>query len=147
MSNTIGRGRGSSETVVRAGLRWFLVVFYGSAGILHLAAPGRFLPIMPPWVPEPYAVILATGACELFGAVGLLIRKLRRLAGLMLAIYAVCVFPANLHHAFGGVDVPGLPSSWWYHGPRLLMQPVLVWAGLWVGRLIDWPFGRTAPSR
>jgi uncharacterized membrane protein len=55
------------------------------------------------------------------------------MAGLMLAIYAVCVFPANIRHAFSGVDIAGWPLGWWYHGPRLALQPVLVWWGLWAG--------------
>lgn len=108
-------------------LRWPLALFYAGAGIIHLVSPAAFLPIMPPWVPAPVAVILVTGVCELAGAVGLFVPRLRRWAGLGLAAYAVCVFPANLHHAFAGVEVPGLPSSWWYHGPRLALQPVLVW--------------------
>jgi uncharacterized membrane protein len=43
----------------------------------------------------------------------------------MLAPYAVCVFPANVKHAFKNVQLPQLPSSWWHHGPRLALQPVI----------------------
>ena len=57
-----------------------------------------------------------------------------------MALYAVAVFPANLHHAFNNVIVPGLPSSWWYHAPRLAFQPVFVWWALYVGGVVDWPF-------
>jgi hypothetical protein len=70
----------------------------------------------------------------------------RRWAGIGLAAYAVCVFPANLYHAFWNVQVPPLPSSWWYHGPRLLLQPVLVWWALWAGEVIDWPFAPHRPA-
>jgi uncharacterized membrane protein len=63
----------------------------------------------------------------------------RKLAGIMLALYAVCVFPANIKHALYDIQVPGLPSSWWYHAPRLLMQPVLVWWALFCSGAIDWP--------
>jgi uncharacterized membrane protein len=76
------------------------------------------------------------------GAAGLWLPITRRLSGIMLALYAVCVFPANLHHALDHVTVPGLPSSWWYHGPRLAMQPVLVWAALFAGGVLTWPFER-----
>jgi hypothetical protein len=31
---------------------------------------------------------------------------------------------------------------WLYHGPRLLLQPVLVWWALYAGAVTDWPFGR-----
>lgn len=121
------------------------VLFYGVAGVVHLASPDAFLPIVPDWVPEPRAVVLATGACEIAGAAGLLSRRRRGLAGVMLALYAVCVYPANVKHALEGIDVPQLPRSWWYHGPRLLAQPVIAWWPLFCAGVIDWPFGR-APS-
>ena len=57
--------------------RWVLAALYLAAGILHLVAPASFMPIMPDWVPFPWQVILATGACEVAGAAGLLIPKLR----------------------------------------------------------------------
>lgn len=116
---------------------WILGPFYAAFGVLHLVAVHSFLPIMPAWIPQAALVIQLTGLAEIAGGIGLLIPPLRRWAGLGLALYAIGVFPANLHHAFGGVHVPGLPDSWWYHGPRLLLQPVLValalWAGGWFG--------------
>ena len=121
-------------------LRCLLAVFYAAAGIVHLRSPDAFLPITPGFVPYPRDVILLTGFCELAGAAGLFIPKVTKLAGAMLALYAVCVFPANVKHALEGIDVPGLPSSWWYHGPRFLLQPLLVWAALASVSLIDWPF-------
>ena len=126
----------------RAGLRLVLVAFYLAAGILHLTAGAAFLAIVPAWVPFPRLVIQVTGACELLGAGGLLLPISRRFAGIMLALYAVCVFPANLHHALDHVHVAGLPDSWWYHGPRLAFQPVLVWAALFAGMVVDWPWRR-----
>lgn len=88
------------------------VVFYGIAGIVHLRSPDPILPIVPTWVPFAREVVLATGVCEIADAVGLLIPRLRRFAGVMLAVYAVCVFPANIRHAAEGIQVAGLPSSW-----------------------------------
>ncbi len=123
------------------------VVFYGGAGLVHLTSPDAFLPIVPDWVPDPRAVVLATGACEVAGAAGLLTRRFRGLAGIMLALYAVCVYPANVKHAMENIDVPQLPRSWWYHGPRLLAQPVIVWWSLFCAGVITWPFGRTGSRR
>ena len=112
---------------------WILGPLYALFGVFHLIAVHSFRPIRPSWIPEPALVIQATGLAEIAGGLGLLVPRLRRWAGLGLALYAIGVFPANLHHAFGGVHVPGLPDSWWYHGPRLLMQPVLVALALWAG--------------
>ena len=126
----------------RTVLRGLLAAFYGAAGVLHLAAPDGFLPIMPSWVPYPREIVLASGMAELVGAAGLLWPRWRKAAGLGLALYALCVFPANIKHALDGVAVTGLPSSWWYHGPRLAFQPVLIWAALFCSGAIDWPARR-----
>jgi uncharacterized membrane protein len=127
---------------LRVGLRWMMAVIYVGFGWLHLSASAKFLPIMPPGVPDPQGVVLFTGACEVAGGVGLLIPRTRWLAGLMLAIYALCVWPANIYQAFWRVHAPPLPDSWWYHGPRLLFQPVLIWWALFAGGVTSWPFGR-----
>jgi uncharacterized membrane protein len=133
---------------VRSGFRYLLAAFYAAAGVVHLSAPGTFMPVMPGWVPWPEETILFTGACEIAGAIALLPRtRLRWWAGLMLAIYAVAVFPVNINHAMMG-KVGNFPASWWYHGPRLALQPVLVWWALYCGGVTDWPFGaKPAPSR
>lgn len=139
-----GARLGPRAVMLASVLRWLLALFYVAAGVLHLTSSHAFVAITPDWVPYPLAVVRITGACEIAGGIGLLIGRLRWLSGLMLALYAVCVFPANLHHAFDHVRVPGLPSSWWYHGPRLAMQPVLVWAALFAGDVIAWPLRRKA---
>lgn len=123
-------------------MRWIMAIFYLTAGIVHLRAPDAFLPIVPAWVPAPHVVILVTGLCEIAGAAGLLLPSFRWWAGVMLALYAVCVFPANIKHAFDHVTVDGLQLNWWYHGPRLAFQPVLVWWALFSGCVIDWPWKR-----
>lgn len=131
---------------VRGRMRWGMALLYLGFGVAHIALWRRFMPIMPPQIPFPEQVVLFTGVCEILGAIGLLQPATRRWAGIALAVYAVCVFPANLYHAFAHVDVPGLPSSWWYHGPRLLLQPVFVWWALFSPGAIDWPFDDPRPE-
>jgi uncharacterized membrane protein len=135
-----------SDLIARGASRWLLAVFYGAAGILHLYAPARFLPLMPEILPYPTIVILGTGLCEVAGAIGLLLPRWRRLAGLMLALYALCVFPANIKHALEGIVVPGLPTSWWYHGPRLAAQPLLILWTLWMTGWLDGWLSRKEPE-
>ncbi len=131
----------------RTAARWLLIAVYLPFGLFHILRSGALMAIMPPWVPFPHEVIVLTGVAEVLGAVGLAIPRVRKAAGIGLALYAVGVFPANLYHAFGGVTVPGLPSSWAYHGPRLAFQPVFVWWALWAVSVIDWPFGRRVNAR
>jgi uncharacterized membrane protein len=132
---------------IRAGMRWTLAACFIAAGVAHLMAPDEFLKITPDWVPFAPQVILVTGCCEILGAVALLTRPLRRWAGIALALYAVCVWPANFKHAFAGVDIPHVPSTWWYHAPRLAFQPVIVWWALFSAEVIDWPWRPTQLSR
>ena len=111
-------------------MRWIMAAFYLVAGIGHLARPEAFLPIVPAWVPLPREIVLLTGICEIAGALALLTPRFRVFAGTMLALYALCVWPANIKHAIEGVPLPPIPDNWWYHGPRLALQPVLIWWAL-----------------
>lgn len=132
------------EMITRTRLvsRLGLAALYGGIGLLHLVAADKFLPIMPDWVPWPRQIVILTGFYELACVAGLFFARTRHAAGYALAAYAICVFPANIKHAIEGIPVPGLPDSWWYHGPRLALQPVLVWWALHATRIVDWPFGR-----
>ncbi len=128
-------------------MRWVMAVFYAVAGAAHLLVPEKFLLITPSWVPFAFAVIVVTGLCELAGAAGLLLLAFRKPAGIALAAYALCVWPANFKHAIDGIDVPYLASSWWYHGPRLALQPVIIWWALYCAEVIDWPWQQRAAAR
>ena len=129
----------------RSALRWALAAFYMVAGYFHVSAPGPFLKITPQWVPWPDMVIWATGLCELAGAAALLqpwSPGLRRAAGVALALYAVCVYPANVNHMLLDLARPDHGWGLMYHVPRLLAQPLVIWAALWAGEAVDWPFRR-----
>jgi uncharacterized membrane protein len=126
-----------------ARMRLGLAVALALAGADHLANPWRYLPMLPEVVPFPRATVLLTGLCEIAGGVGLLVPRPRRLAGIMLALYFVCVFPANIRNALaGGAGVKGLPvaaASAWYYWLRLGFQPLVVWWALRAAEVIAWP--------
>ncbi|WP_341710896.1 DoxX family protein [Erythrobacter sp.] len=131
--------------MMRPILRWALAVFYAAAGYVHLTAPAPFLKIMPGWVPWPEAVVFWTGVAELLGAVALvqqLSTSLRRAAAIGLALYAICVFPANIHHFALDMARPDHGLGLGYHVPRMFAQPMLVWLALWTGDVTDWPLRR-----
>ncbi len=129
-------------STARSVMRWLMAAFYLAAGVGHLLRPEAFIPIVPDVVPFPRQVVLLTGACEIGGAVALVTTRLRQGAGIMLALYALCVWPANIKHAVEPVVLPPIPNSWWYHGPRLALQPVLIWWALFCAGVIDWPWRR-----
>jgi len=105
--------------------------------VLHLVKPAPFLTITPAWVQMPEAVIALTGVAEILGAIGLVqpfSQRLRQAAGWGLALYALCVWPANINHfimdmakADGGLGLA-------YHVPRMIAQPVIIWLAIWVSR-------------
>ena len=64
---------------------------YVPFGILHVLVPAKFLPIMPPIIPHPRRVVVATGIAEILGGVGLLLPATRKAAAIGLALYAIGV--------------------------------------------------------
>ncbi len=123
-----------------------LAFLYLLAGIAHIRSPDGFLRITPDWVPYPDLVVLLTGIAEIAGAIGLmipprLIPYIRYASGIGLALYALCVYPANINHAINNIAIGGEAASWLYHGPRLALQPVFVWWALIAGGVINWPLG------
>lgn len=132
--------------MTRTVLRVLLALIYAVAGVLHLISPEPFLRIMPPVVPVPELVVMLTGVAELLGAAALVQPwhgALRRAGGMGLALYALCVWPANIQHFAMDMAKPDGGLGLAYHVPRMVLQPVLIWLALWVGGLTHWPRRRT----
>ena len=125
--------------MIRTAMRWLLAAFYALAGVIHLARPAPFLTIMPAFVPAPEAVVLWTGVAEILGAIGLVqpvSKPLRRAAGWGLALYALCVWPANINHFMLDMARPDGGLGLAYHVPRMIAQPVVIGLALWVGECL-----------
>lgn len=123
--------------MIRIALRWLLAAFYLLAGVSHLVRPAPFLTIMPGWVPVPEAVVFWTGVAEILGTVGLVqpfSLPLRRAAGWGLALYALCVWPANINHLLIDMGRADGGLGLGYHVPRMFAQPVIIWLAIWVSR-------------
>lgn len=100
----------------------------------------RYLPMMPAaFGAAALPLVWFTGACELAGAIGLLVPaglacrfglpRLHRAAGIALALLFSVMVIANIHMAMQGTDVVGLPFGQLYLYLRPLLQPVfIVWA-------------------
>lgn len=136
-----------SESLTRRFFGWLLALIYLIAGIAHIRSPGGFLAITPEWVPFPQQVIFFTGIAEIAGAIGLLIPPkfipgIRYAAGIGLALYALCVYPANINHAMNNIAIGGSTARWLYHAPRLAFQPIFIWWALVAGGVTNWPFWR-----
>src|ERR1044071_8344061 len=125
---------------VRAAMRIVMAAFLLGGFVLHFRATEKLIAITPDWVPFPREVVLATGVLELILALTLLAPRLRKISGIVIALYVIAVWPANFKHAFEHIHTPPIPDSWWYHAPRLALQPVIAWWALFSTRMLDWPF-------
>ena len=126
-------------------MRLAMAVALLMAGSDHLLTPERYLAMMPDYLPAPLQLVLFTGLCELAGAVGLMLPRCRCYAAIALAIYFVCVFPANIKNAMDGLQVAGLPAATWYYWLRLPFQPLIILWVLYAGELIG--RSKTAKNR
>jgi len=88
-------------------------------------------------VPAKAVVIALTGVAEAAGGLALIqpgSQRLRRAGGIGLALYAVCVFPANINHMLIDMARDRPQLGWSYHVPRMALQPLLIWLALWVSK-------------
>ncbi len=78
-------------------LPWIDAAAFSVSGIVHLAHPATFTPIVPRFLPFRTALVYASGVAELVCAVGLWRRD--RWAGIASAVLLVAIWPANLQDA------------------------------------------------
>jgi uncharacterized membrane protein len=71
---------------------WFLI-----GGVAHFSATGMEMRIVPPYIAWPRAAVLVSGVFELLGAIGILIPRTRRAAGIGLFLLTIAVTPANVY--------------------------------------------------
>jgi uncharacterized membrane protein len=76
-----------------------LAGIFGVSGVVHLARPQTYEPLMPKAVPAHREVILASGVLELLCAAGLLHPRTRQLAGWASVAVLLGVYPANIKMA------------------------------------------------
>lgn len=84
-------------TTLRKITRTAVALLFFTSGLGHLFAPAFFLAIMPPELPLHREAVFVSGIFELLGAVGLMIPRLRRAAGLGLFALTIIVTPANIY--------------------------------------------------
>lgn len=106
--------------------RWLAALFFMFSGFLHFVRPAPYMKIVPDWIPWHSAVVAISGAAEMAGGIGLLIRPLRRAAAWGLVALLIAVFPANVYMAMYHIQVtanPLPPALLW---GRLLLQPLFI---------------------
>ena len=101
----------------------FIWFFFG--GIGHFVVTNTFTSVVPPYIPFPREMVYFTGVCEIAGALALLYKPLRSLAGIMLTLLAVCVTPVHIQMLIEADKYAALgPAILW---GRLILQPIFIW--------------------
>jgi uncharacterized membrane protein len=100
-------------------------LFIGS-GLVHLLRPRVYLPMMPPYLPCPSEVILASGVAEIAGGIGVLFPPTRRVARNGLIALLIAVFPANIQMAVNSITSGDSPLILTLLLARLPLQPLLI---------------------
>lgn len=111
-------------------LLYLMGVFYILAGVMHFAKSDFYMPMMPPYLPAHFALILLSGAAEVLLGAAVLIPAYRHLAAWGIVALLIAVFPANLHIALHNVPLGGASEgAGLWNWVRLPVQAVLIaWA-------------------
>ena len=94
--------------------------FYISAGLLHFTNTNWFLQIVPPYLPLKLELVYVSGFFEIIGGFGVLVARLRKLAGWGLLALLISVYPANIYMALNPELFPEYSISLLYF--RLALQ-------------------------
>lgn len=120
------RGQRIGLTVV---FSWFCL-----GGIAHFVWPAAFASIIPPSLPFKMPAVFITGVFELLGAIGILLPRYRRAAGIGLIALTLCVTPANIYMWWHAEKFPRVPEMVLLL--RLPLQILLLACIAWSTRLI-----------
>jgi uncharacterized membrane protein len=102
-------------------------VLYVAAGTLHFVFTRRYASIIPGYLPHHRGLVLLSGAAEIAGGVGVLVRNIQRAAAWGIVLLLIAVFPANLWMAQHPAQYRFAPV--WTLWLRLPLQLVLIgWA-------------------
>ncbi len=116
---------------MKKALRYFFGLLFVLAGINHFISPEAYLPLIPPYFPEPELINLLSGLLEVLFGAGLLFEKYRRVSAYGIIALMIAFIPAHVYH----IQMDGCVSETicipiWAAWIRLIvLQPFLIlWA-------------------
>ena len=110
-----------------------LGIFFINVGIAHFQDPTWFEPIVPAILGNPTFWVLLTGGMEIGLGLGLIIPKTRRFSGMLMALFLVVIYSANLNMWINDVPLEGKTFATIWHILRLIGQILMILIALWVG--------------
>ena len=106
-----------------------LVIMFLFTGASHFTSMKYdFAAMIPAPLPDDLWVIYLSGVLEITGAIGLLIPRTRKVAGICLVLLLVALFPANVNAALNEIPLRGeAPTPLWLRAPMQLLFIGMVW--------------------
>ena len=99
-------------------------------GIEHFREPQKFVEIVPPYFPFALFLVYLTGAIEIAGGLGVIYPGTREIAGRLMAVFLIVLYPANLYMWTNDVAFNGTKLTTNGHLVRLSVQLLLIIAAL-----------------
>ena len=113
----------------REAARYALAVMFVFTGVSHFTEMKHdFAAMIPDPLPDDLWVIYLSGAFEMAGAIGLLVPRTRKLAGVCLVLLLIALFPANVYAALNDIPLGGRPpTSLWLRAPMQILYIAMLW--------------------
>ena len=106
------------------------------AGINHFVMPQAYASIIPDSLPTPMGLVYVSGLAEIVGGLGTMHPRTRRVAGWLLIVTLVAVFPGNIYMAANAEDYPGVPGGQSSLIARLPFQALFIY-WVWLATLSE----------
>ncbi|MDQ5829072.1 MAG: DoxX family protein [Actinomycetota bacterium] len=110
-----------------------VVILFLFTGSTHFSAMKHdYAAMLPSPLSGNLGIIYLTGVLEIAGALGLLVPRTRRLAGICLVLYLLAVFPGNVYAAVNEVPFRGEPPTpLWLRTPiQLFFIGMVLWTAV-----------------
>jgi uncharacterized membrane protein len=119
--------------------RALLAAFFIVGGIMHFVLPDTYARVMPAWLGWHAELVAISGVCEIAGGIGVLVPRVRRLAGWGLILLSIAVLPANVQMLLDGIHASRPAWQIALLVLRLPLQAALIW---WIWRVTNAPARR-----
>lgn len=122
--------KGTYQPAFSARVAMSCMLLFTASG--HFAFSEGMTMMLPDFLPYKMAIVWLTGGLEILAAIGLHVRKLRRITGLMLILFFLMVLPANIYAAMQHIDYQ--EATFEGDGPEYLWfrVPLQLFFILWV---------------
>lgn len=111
-----------------AGLSFLFAVILLASAVGHVVAPDFYAPMIPDFIPEVLANVLAT-ITEVAVAIALILPKYRAWGGLGFMLLMLAFLPIHVWDLFKDTPAIGSPAA---AVVRLVIQFLMIYAGWWI---------------